>query len=319
MLAGLPPEVGLYASILPLFANSLLGSRMTLAVGPVAVISLMIAAAMGPIATPSSPEYFGAAILLSLLTGAILMGLGFARAGFLANLLSHSVISDFISASAILIAVSQSKHILGIPVYGHDIPSILLNLTTHLNETKLPTLVIGVCSMIFLFWVRSGLESLLIKIGVTAAVAGTVTRAGPVMAMIVSTTIVSVFALHHAGVSIVGVIPDGLPAPSLPELDLTLAKELLPVAFLISIVGFVATVSVGHTLAARRYERIQPNQELIGLGAANIASGFGGGFRVTGGFSRSVVNFEAGAKTPFSGVITAIMIAMTTLFLTPLI
>lgn len=318
MLAGLPPEVGLYASILPLFAYALLGSSMTLAVGPVAVISLMTAAAIGPIATPGSPEYLGAAILLSLLSGAILMGLGFARAGFLANLLSHPVISGFISASAILIAVSQFKHILGIPVYGHDMPSILLNLTTHLNETNWPTLIIGVSSMIFLFWVRSGLEPRLIKFGMTAAVAGTVAKAGPVMAVIVSTTVVSFFALHHAGVSIVGVIPDGLPVPSLPELDLTLAKELLPAAFLISIVGFVETVSVGHTLAARRRERIQPNQELIGLGAANIASGFGGGFPVTGGFSRSVVNFEAGAKTPFAGVITAIMIAMTALFLTPL-
>ena len=126
MLAGLPPEVGLYASILPLFAYALLGSSMTLAVGPVAVISLMTAAAIGPIATPGSPEYLGAAILLSLLSGAILMGLGFARAGFLANLLSHSVISGFISASAILIAVGQLKHILGIRVYGHDMPSILL-------------------------------------------------------------------------------------------------------------------------------------------------------------------------------------------------
>ena len=124
------------------------------------------------------------------------------------------------------------------------------------------------------------------------------------------------FCLASAGVSIVGVIPKGLPVPSLPELDLT-AKELLPAAFLISIVGFVETVSVGHTLAARRRERIQPNQELIGLGAANIASGIGGGLPVTGGFSRSVVNFDAGAKTPFAGVITAIMIAMTALFLTP--
>ena len=124
--------------------------------------------------------------------------------------------------------------------------------------------------------------------------------------------------MHQAGVSIVGVIPNGLPVPSLPGLDLTLAKELLPAAFLISIVGFVETVSVGHILAARRRERIQPNQELIGLGALNVASGFGGGFPVTGGFSRSIVNFEAGAKTPFAGVITAIMIAMTALFLTPL-
>jgi len=151
-----------------------------------------------------------------------------------------------------------------------------------------------------------------------SGIAGTVTKAGPVMAVIVSTAVVSLFALNQSGVSIVGVIPEGLPVPTFPALDLTLAKELLPAAFLISIVGFVESVSVGHTLAARRRERIQPNQELIGLGAANIASGLGGGFPVTGGFSRSVVNFDAGARTPLAGVMTAVMIAMTALFLTPL-
>ena len=318
MLAGLPPEVGLYASILPLFAYALFGSSMTLAVGPVAVVSLMTAAAVSQVATQGSPEYLGAAILLGLLSGIILMGLGFARAGFLANLLSHPVISGFISASAVLIAFSQLKHVLGVPVNGHDMPSILHDLATHLDDTNLPTLIIGALSISFLFWVRSGLKPLLMKTGVPSGVAGTVTKAGPVMAVIVSTAVVSLFALNQSGVSIVGVIPEGLPVPTFPDLDLTLARELLPAAFLIAIVGFVESVSVGHTLAARRRERIQPNQELIGLGAANIASGLGGGFPVTGGFSRSVVNFDAGARTPLAGVMTAVMIALTALFLTPL-
>ncbi|NCW08364.1 MAG: sodium-independent anion transporter, partial [Gammaproteobacteria bacterium] len=298
MLAGLPPEVGLYASILPLFAYALFGSSMTLAVGPVAVVSLMTAAAVSQVATQGSPEYLGAAILLGLLSGIILMGLGFARAGFLANLLSHPVISGFISASAVLIAFSQLKHVLGVPVNGHDMPSILHDLATHLDDTNLPTLIIGALSISFLFWVRSGLKPLLMKTGMPSGIAGTVTKAGPVMAVIVSTAVVSLFALNESGVSIVGVIPEGLPVPTFPDLDLTLARELLPAAFLIAIVGFVESVSVGHTLAARRRERIQPNQELIGLGAANIASGLGGGFPVTGGFSRSVVNFDAGARTP---------------------
>ena len=318
MLAGLPPEVGLYASILPLFAYALFGSSMTLAVGPVAVVSLMTAAAVSQVATQGSPEYLGAAILLGLLSGIILMGLGFARAGFLANLLSHPVISGFISASAILIAFSQLKHVLGVPVNGHDMPSILHDLATHLDDTNLPTLIIGALSISFLFWVRSGLKPLLMKTGMPSGIAGTVTKAGPVMAVIVSTAVVSLFALNESGVSIVGVIPEGLPVPTFPDLDLTLARELLPAAFLIAIVGFVESVSVGHTLAARRRERIQPNQELIGLGAANIASGLGGGFPVTGGFSRSVVNFDAGARTPLAGVMTAVMIALTALFLTPL-
>ena len=318
MLAGLPPEVGLYASILPLFAYALFGSSMTLAVGPVAVVSLMTAAAVSQVATQGSPEYLGAAILLGLLSGIILMGLGFARAGFLANLLSHPVISGFISASAVLIAFSQLKHVLGVPVNGHDMPSILHDLATHLDDTNLPTLIIGALSISFLFWVRSGLKPLLMKTGMPSGIAGTVTKAGPVMAVIVSTAVVSLFALNESGVSIVGEIPEGLPIPSFPDLDLTLARELLPAAFLIAIVGFVESVSVGHTLAARRRERIQPNQELIGLGAANIASGLGGGFPVTGGFSRSVVNFDAGARTPLAGVMTAVMIALTSLFLTPL-
>lgn len=318
MLAGLPPEVGLYASILPLFAYAVFGSSMTLAVGPVAVVSLMTAAAVSQVAAQGTPEYLGAAILLSLLSGVILIALGLARAGFLAHLLSHPVISGFISASAVLIAVSQLKHVLGVPVDGHDLPSILQSLVIHLPQTNWPTLVIGTGSILFLFWVRSGLKPLLVKTGMSTGLAGTLTKAGPVMAVIASTVVVAVFALDQVGVSIVGVIPEGLPVPSLPELNFSLAQELLPAALLISVVGFVESVSVGHTLAARRRERIQPNQEFIGLGAANLASGIGGGFPVTGGFSRSVVNFDAGARTPLAGVMTAVMIAITALFFTPL-
>ena len=318
MLAGLPPEVGLYASILPLIAYAIFGSSMTLAVGPVAVVSLMTAAAVSQVAAPGSSAYLGAAILLALLSGVMLIGLGLARAGFLANLLSHPVISGFISASAILIAVSQFKHILGIPVIGHDMPTILASLWQNLGATNLPTFVIGVASIGFLFWVRSGLKPKLVQVGIRENLAGTLTKAGPVMAVIVTTACVAVFTLDRQGVSIVGVIPPGLPMPTLPALDFALARELIPAAFLISLVGFVESVSVGHTLAARRRERIQPNQELIGLGAANLASGFGGGFPVTGGFSRSVVNFDAGARTPLAGVMTAVMIALTALFLTPL-
>ena len=318
MLAGLPPEVGLYASILPLIAYAIFGSSMTLAVGPVAVISLMTAAAVSQVATPGSDAYLGAAILLSLLSGVMLVGLGLARAGFLANLLSHPVISGFISASAVLIAFSQFKHILGIPVVGHDMPTILSSLFANLKQANGPTLLIGLASIGFLFWVRSGLKPRLMQLGFEDRLAGTLSKAGPVLAVIVTTLLVAVFALDQNGVSIVGAIPPGLPTPAMPPLDLTLARELIPAAFLISLVGFVESVSVGHTLAARRRERIQPNQELIGLGAANLASGLGGGFPVTGGFSRSVVNFDAGARTPLAGVMTAVMIALTALFLTPL-
>lgn len=318
MLAGLPPEVGLYASILPLIAYALFGSSMTLAVGPVAVVSLMTAAAVSQVAAPGTPEYLGAAILLSLLSGVVLIGLGIARAGFLANLLSHPVISGFISASAVLIAISQLKHILGVPVSGHDLPAIVLDLWQHLDQTNGPTVMIGVITIGFLFWVRSGLKSVLSRLGLTPKLADIFAKTGPVLAIIVTTGCVAGWQLHEQGVAIVGLIPEGLPIPHLPPLDFTLARELIPAAILISIVGFVESVSVGHTLAARRRQRIEPNQELIGLGAANLASGLGGGFPVTGGFSRSVVNFDAGAQTPLAGVFTAVMIALTALFLTPL-
>lgn len=318
MLAGLPPEVGLYASILPLVAYAIFGSSMTLAVGPVAVVSLMTAAAVSQVAATGTAEYLGAAILLSLLSGLILIGLGIARAGFLANLLSHPVISGFISASALLIAISQLKHILGVPVSGHDLPSIVSDLWRQLDQANLPTVIIGLATVAFLFWVRSGLKPLLLRLGVNAKPADIITKAGPVFAIILTTVCVSAWHLQDQGVAIVGLIPEGLPLPQLPPLDLTLARELIPAAILISIVGFVESVSVGHTLAARRRQRIEPNQELIGLGAANLASGLGGGFPVTGGFSRSVVNFDAGAQTPFAGVFTAVMIALTALFLTPL-
>lgn len=318
MLAGLPPEVGLYASILPLVAYAIFGSSMTLAVGPVAVVSLMTAAAVSQVAATGTAEYLGAAILLSLLSGLILIALGIARAGFLANLLSHPVISGFISASAVLIAFSQLKHILGVSVSGHDLPAIISDLWRHLDQTNIPTALIGLGTIGFLFWVRSGLKPLLLRLGIASKPADILTKAGPVFAIILTTLGVSGWQLQDQGVAIVGLIPEGLPLPQLPPLDLTLARELIPAAILISIVGFVESVSVGHTLAARRRQRIEPNQELIGLGAANLASGLGGGFPVTGGFSRSVVNFDAGAQTPLAGVFTAVMIALTALFLTPL-
>jgi Sulfate permease and related transporters (MFS superfamily) len=207
MLAGLPPEVGLYASILPLIAYAIFGSSMTLAVGPVAVVSLMTAAAVSQVAAPGSSAYLGAAILLALLSGVMLIGLGLARAGFLANLLSHPVISGFISASAILIAFSQFKHILGIPVIGHDMPTILASLWQNIGATNLPTFVIGVASIGFLFWVRSGLKPKLVQVGIRENLAGTLTKAGPVMAVIVTTACVALFTLDQQGVSIVGVIP----------------------------------------------------------------------------------------------------------------
>lgn len=316
MLAGLPPYVGLYASILPLVAYALFGSSRALAVGPVAVVSLMTAAAVSKIAAPGSPEYLAAAIALAALSGLCLLALGLARLGFLANLLSHPVISGFITASGILIAGSQLKHILGVPGDGDTLIGIGQSLVRHLGGANLPTLSLGAFALAFLFWVRSGLKPLLLRRGWHRRLADVATRAGPIAAVLVTTLAVSWLGL--GGVRTVGDIPKGLPPLTLPPFDAPLWLDLLPAAILISLVGFVESVSVAQTLAARKRQRIDPNQELVGLGAANVAAAFSGGYPVTGGFARSVVNFDAGAETPMAGVLTAVGIAITAAFLTPL-
>jgi SulP family sulfate permease len=318
MLAGLPPYVGLYASILPLVGYALFGSSRVLAVGPVAVVSLMTAAAVGKIATPGNPEYLAAAIALAGLSGLFLVALGVARLGFLANLLSHPVISGFITASGILIAASQLRHILGIPGGGDTLIEIGRSLALHADSANLPTLAVGALAISFLFWVRAHLKPLLLGLGLHRRLADVATKAGPIAAVLATTLAVSWLGLASDGVRTVGDIPRGLPPLTLPPFDAALWFDLLPAAILISLVGFVESVSVAQTLAAKKRQRIDPNQELVGLGAANVAAAFSGGYPVTGGFARSVVNFDAGAETPMAGVLTAAGIALTAAFLTPL-
>ena len=318
LLAGLPPQVGLYASMLPLLGYALFGSSNALAVGPVAVVSLMTAAAVGEIAAGGTPEYLGAALALALLSGVFLILLGLLRLGFLASLLSHPVISGFITASGLLIAASQLKHILGIDAGGHTLLELGRSLAAGIGETNLPTLGIGVAAMAFLFWVRSRLKPLARRLGLGPRLADFLAKAGPVAAVLATILLVDRLALEGEGVAVVGAIPQGLPPLALPPFDLDLWWRLLPSAVLISVVGFVESVSVAQTLAAKRRERIQPDRELLGLGAANVAAAVGGGYPVTGGFARSVVNFDAGARTPLAGVLTAVGIGLTALLLTPL-
>ncbi len=318
MLAGLPPVIGLYASIGPLLAYTLFGSSRTLSVGPVAVVSLMTAATVSQIATPGSPEYASAAMLLALLSGIFLFVSGFLRLGFLANLLSHPVISGFITASGILIAISQLKHLLGIEAHGHSLPELLGSIVQHIGQFNVITLVLGLSVIGFLLYSRSALKPLLTRWGLSGSMISAITKVGPALAVIVSTLVVALMRLDEKGVNVVGDIPSGLPGLTVPVFDAALWQKLLPAALLISVIGFVESVSVGQTLAAKRRQRIDPDQELIGLGSANLASAFSGGFPVTGGFSRSVVNYDAGAQTPLAGAFTAVGIAVATLFLTPL-
>ena len=319
LLAGLPPVVGLYASILPLVAYAIFGTSRTLAVGPVAVVSLMTASAAGAVAAQGTELYLEAAITLAALSGVMLAVLGFLRMGFLANLLSHPVISGFITASGILIATSQLKHILGVSAGGDNWPEMLGGLAAAIDTINPWTLAIGVPATLFLFWVRTGLKPALVKAGLTPRAADIAAKAGPVVAVVATIFAAIGFNLETRGVNLVGEIPQGLPPFALPSTDLGLIGQLWVPALLISIIGFVESVSVAQTLAAKRRQRIAPNQELIGLGASNIASALSGAYPVTGGFARSVVNFDAGAETPAAGAYTAVGIALAGLFLTPLL
>ena len=319
LLAGLPPVVGLYASILPLVAYALFGTSRTLAVGPVAVLSLMTASAAGAVAAQDTAEYLEAAITLAALSGIMLAVLGFLRLGFLANLLSHPVISGFITASGILIATSQIKHILGISGGGDNWPEMLGSLASNIGLTNPWTLAIGIPATLFLFWVRGGLKPALLRIGLKPRAADIAAKAGPVIAVALTILAAVMLDLAEKGVDLVGAIPQGLPPFATPSTDMDLIAQLWVPALLISVIGFVESVSVAQTLAAKRRQRIAPDQELIGLGASNIASAFSGGYPVTGGFARSVVNFDAGAETPAAGAYTAIGIALASLFLTPLL
>lgn len=318
MLAGLPPHVGLYASILPLIAYAIFGTSRTLAVGPVAVVSLMTAAAAGQVAEQGTEAYLHAAIVLALLSGLILVGMSVLRLGFFANFLSHPVISGFVTASGLLIAASQAKHILGVSSSGHTLPQILGELLPAVGSTNFYTLGIGLSSLAFLFWVRKRLKPLLVRAALKPRPTDIIVKSGPVVAIAASVGAVLAFGLEAKGVKIVGEIPATLPPIALPRFDAQLWWQLLPPAAIISLVGFVESVSVAQTLAAKRRQRIVPDRELTGLGVANLASALSGGYPVTGGFARSVVNSDAGAETPMAGVFTAGGILAATLLLTPL-
>jgi len=319
LLAGLPAEMGLYASILPLVAYAVFGTSRALAVGPVAVVSLMTAAAIGNLGLTDAASVALAAGTLAFMSGALLTVMGVMRLGFLANFLSHPVIAGFITASGLLIATSQLKHIFGVETHGHTLPQILGSLLSHLGDMSLPTLVIGVSTTAFLFWVRKGLKPMLLGFGLKPRLADLGAKAGPVAAVAVTTLAVWGLGLQNWGVKIVGAVPQGLPPLTMPSFSPSLWSDLFVSAVLISVIGFVESVSVAQTLAAKKRQRIEPDQELIGLGTSNIAAAVTGGYPVTGGFARSVVNFDAGAETPAAGAFTAIGILLAALLLTPLL
>ena len=317
LLAGLPAEIGLYASVAPLFLYAVLGSSRVLAVGPVAVVSLMTAATVAEHAAAGTYAYWQVAITLAFLSGGLLLLMGLLRLGFLANFLSHPVISGFISASGLLIALSQMKTIMGVKAEGHNFIDLVNSLIHQASSVHLLTLLVGTVATVFLFWVRKGLKPLLVQLGLKLKLADLLAKAGPVAAIAITSLLAWQLDWQAQGMKLVGTVPQGLPPLTMPLWDINLWQELLVPALLISVVGFVESVSVGQTLAAKRRQRIEPDQELVALGGSNLAAALTGGFPVTGGFARSVVNFEAGAVTPAAGIFTAIGITLASLYLTP--
>jgi SulP family sulfate permease len=320
LLAGLPPQVGLYASILPLILYALFGTSRTLAVGPVAMVSLLVATGIGAIAPQNSPEYIVLALVLALLVGIIQLSMGLLRLGFLVNFLSHAVISGFTSAAALIIAFSQLKHLLGVKIpHTESFYELLVSLVQQLGRINIVTLSIGVISIAVLIYFNRRLGYLLNRRGIPEGLIVPITKSAPLIVVLFSTLLIWSLALHeNANVNIVGTIPRGLPPLTLPSFEWTLWQKLLPTALTISFVGFMESIAVAKSLASKRRQNIDANQELIGLGAANLGAAVTGGYPVTGGFSRSVVNFAAGANTALASMITALLIALVTLFFTPL-
>ncbi|MEH6575912.1 MAG: sulfate permease [Amphritea sp.] len=319
-LAGLPPQFGLYAAIIPLFLYALLGSSRSLAVGPVAIASLMVGSTIAETTSNGYGDPVTIAINLSLLVGLILLLLRCLRLGAIVNFMSHSVISGFTSAAALMIAISQIKHLLDLEIPASQfISEPIIYLFTHLNQINPVTALLGACSLGLLWFVKEHLCNLLRRSPLPGWLVQPICRAGPMFAMLFGITCVAWLQLQQThAVTIVGIIPEGLPSLSGIPIDLQLWKQLITPAILIALIGFLESVSVGTTLASKCRERIDPNKELVALGVANLGSAFSGTYPVAGGFGRSMVNFSSGAQTTIASMISALIVALTVAFCTPL-
>jgi sulfate permease, SulP family len=303
MLAGLPPIYGLYAATLPLIVYALMGTSRQLAVGPVAMVSLLIASGVGQLAATGSSEFIAFAILLALMVGVIQLLMGVFRIGFLVNFLSHPVIAGFTSAAAVIIGFSQLKHVLGVKTDGESVYKIIMQISGQLGNINYITVTVGVLSILVLI----GFKKIKTKIP------------APLVVVVLGILAAKFLNLNGLGVSILKEVPAGLPAFALPELNLNALKQLLPTAMAISFVGFMESIAVAKAMQAKHknYE-VNADQELKALGMANIVGSFFKAFPVTGGFSRTAVNNQAGARTGLSSIISAVLLLLTLLFLTSL-
>ena len=320
MLAGLPPQVGLYASIMPPILYGLLGTSRTLAVGPEATGSLLVASILGQLALQGSSEYLSLALTLALMVGIIKLVMGVVRLGFLVNFLSHPVISGYTSAAGLIIIFSQVGHLMGIAFPStHSTYEVVIYTVRHSAESNLITLSIGLGNIVILICFTRVLGALLNRWRMPASVSGPITKSGPLVVILIGTLVVWAFQLHENGnVGIFGAVPAGLPPLSVPHFDWTRLKILLPGVLAIILVGYMDSISVAKALASKRRESVDANQELVALAAANLGAAFTGGYPVSGGTSRSVVNFTAGANTGLASIITGLLIALTVSFLTSL-
>jgi len=303
LLAGLPPVMGLYASTIPVIVYALFGSSRQLAVGPSAIIAILTLAAVSAASGGDVAQYATLAVSLALMVGIIQAGLGFLRAGFITNFLSHAVISGFTSAAAIVIGLSQLKHILGLKLeHTHTTIAFFAELFKHISETNLITAAIGFASIIVLVFFKKTMPKF----------------PAAILVVIGSSLAVYFLGLNNLGVKIVADVPQGLPHFTVPNVKLESLKLLLPAALTIAFISFMESIAVASTFAAKDKYKLDANKELIGLGLANIAGSFFQAFPVAGGFGRSAVNYQAGARTQLAAIITAILIIATLLFLTPL-
>lgn len=304
MIAGLPPIYGLYASTLPLIIYALLGTSRQLAVGPVAMVSLLTAAGVGSLAEGGTETYIALAISLALFVGLIQFLLGAFRLGFLVNFLSHPVISGFTSAAALIIGLSQLKHLLGVEIArSHHVHEIVLEAIAKVGEINWTTLAIGLGGVVLIIVAKRLHKAI----------------PGPLLAVVFGILIVWGMSLQEQGVKIVGAVPGGLPSFGIPQIQLATIQDLLPIALAIALVSFMESIAVAKAIQAKHKDyKVVANQELIALGAANIGGAFLQSYPVTGGFSRTAVNDQAGAKTGLASIFSAVLIVLTLLFLTPL-
>ena len=321
LLAGLPPEVGLYASVLPVIVYALLGSSRVLAVGPVAVAAVMVSAALIPYAGDDPARYLTGALILSGLSGVILLAMAALKLGWLTHFISHPVLSGFTTGAALYIVATQLSGLTGIPVprdAGTDgIVAALFGGRDRLNSE---TLVFGLGAMVLLFAARAPLLKLLTSLGMQREAAGSIGRTAPLLLVIASTVLSSVFDAHGRwGVAVVGEIPHGLPGLSLHFLAEDGWLQLLAPAAMIAIIGYVESISVAKALAFRRQEKIDPDRELLALGSTNVIAAIAGAMPVAGGFARSMVNYEAGARTQLAAAVTALWVALAALLFTGLL